>query len=414
MQSDHNNIEKLDNFSREVGEKLRDHRIPVDTDVWETLVGKLPSRDRRLPVYWLWAAAGIAAMLLGLILFLNLPADEHAIDMVQEGVKKEPIATKINESEKPPLLAQNTPSHHRADENRKGEKMTVSETSSIILVDKDENESILPDVITESTADSTASADQEESGVDTLPKKSLFAENDHSSFVKKESGNRSLMAALGSGGAPLDFTHGSEDMYNPIYDSPVPGGEFGNGDILGSGDYRVLSPGDYTDIVHRPPVSISVTADFPIGKNVSLETGLSYTYLFSRFRRNDQAVYRGTLKQHYIGLPLNLRYRVWQDGPRHIYLLAGGSIEKGIRADYQQEIELNGGVVQHTNVHQRIAGFQLSAQGGAGFSYRLNNSMNLFGEPRLTYYFRNNQPMSARTENPLVFGLNVGIRIQFE
>lgn len=60
MQSDHNNIEKLDNFSREVGEKLRDHRIPVDTDVWETLVGKLPSRDRRLPVYWLWAAAGLS------------------------------------------------------------------------------------------------------------------------------------------------------------------------------------------------------------------------------------------------------------------------------------------------------------------------------------------------------------------
>ncbi len=101
--------------------------------------------------------------------------------------------------------------------------------------------------------------------------------------------------------------------------------------------------------------------------------------------------------------------------PRSIYLLGGGAtIEKGIRAFYKQEIEGNGGIVHHTHVYNRIAGLQFSAQGGAGFSYRLQNNLHLFGEPRLLYYFRNNQPMSARTENPLIFGLNIGVRIQFK
>jgi hypothetical protein len=287
-----------------------------------------------------------------------------------------------------------------------------------------DKEASLPEIFPEEITESIVPAEPEEPSrkeesatteTETYPADVFIVDNDVSSFVQEQHGLRSLIATLGSGGALLDFSFGSYDMDNAIYDSPVPGGEFNNGDGLGSGgNYMVLSPGDYTDIEHRLPVSLSLMADFKVGKNVNLETGLSYTYLFSRFSRNDHLVYRGTLKQHYIGIPLNLRYSMWQDGAWNIYLLGGGSIEKGLRAVYEQEIVQNGGVVQHTNVHSRIGGFQLSAQGGAGFSYQLHDNLNLFGEPRLIYYFRNNQPMSARTENPLIFGLNIGIRIQFK
>ena len=420
MQSDHNNIEKLDNFSREVGEKLRNHHIPVDRDVWESLVDKLPSRKRTIPAYWLWAATATAALLLGLLLFLHSPADEQPVEMVQEGAKnreieqpaaapEEPIASSIKEPLKSPLFAQQTQPRHQT-----GERVTVSESALLELDVKNEQEADLADVFSEAINNTTVLVNPEEQGTTGSPADELLVVANPPLFVKEESASRSLIAALGSGGAPLDFSLGSQDMYSPIYGGPVPGGDYNNGGGWDSGDNRVLSPRDYTDIVHRPPVSLSLTADFPIGKKLSLETGLSYTYLYSRFSRNDHLVYRGTLKQHYIGLPVNMRYEVWQDGPRQIYLLAGGTIEKGLRAVYKQEKMHNNGVVHRLEIHKRIAGVQFSAQGGAGFSYRLNNSLNLFGEPRLTYYFRNNQPLSARTENPLTFGLNAGIRIQFE
>ncbi len=260
---------------------------------------------------------------------------------------------------------------------------------------------------------------QEESftiGMGGNPGESFFAEECNSLFAHKQNPRkyRSLVLALGSGGHLPDIAFGEYHGDEASYDNPIPGGEFHNNPVTGiGGNYNLLTPGDFTDIVHRPPLSLSLTADFPVGKKVSLETGFSYTYLFSRFRRNDQFVYRGTLQQHYVGVPVNLRYQTWQNSAWELYMLGGGTIEKGFSSVCQQKIEKNG-IVYHTHMRSRIAGLQFSAQVGAGFSYRLHNDLYLFGEPRLVYYFRNNQPMSARTENPLIFGLHMGIRIQFK
>lgn len=462
MGSDDKYIGKPDDFSRKVGEKLREHQMPVDPDVWDSLKDILPPRKKPVPVYWAWAAAGVAVVVVALLFLLNPFADEPLLtehSQPRKQVKQEMVV--------PAIIPDNI--EKQADEqvgkqvgkysNRPNEKK-ISEASDLTqAVDKNRMkseeivkpaesskmaESSKPGRVTEpaeiaeqveaskstlisesieiARPEETVSVpekmpDPEEpvkSGTKGLPAEGLLAENDFSLPIQEQRGLRSLIAALGSGGAPLDFSLGSFDADNPIYDSPFPGGELNNGDGVGSSDkYNLLTPGDYTDIEHRLPVSFSLTADFPISKNASMETGLSYTYLFSRFRRNDNFIYRGTLRQHYIGIPVNLRYTVWQNETWNIYLLGGGSIEKGLRSVYKQEIEQNGDIVYHTNVYSRIDGFQFSAQGGAGFSYRLHNNLSLFGEPRLVYYFKNNQPMSARTENPLIFGLNMGIRIQF-
>jgi len=430
MRSDNRYKVRPDDFSREVGDKLREHRMPVTSDLWDSLADRLPRQGKLVSAYWLWAAAGVVAAVALLVFFLNPYTDEHSVQMSKESpvdmVKSlsaasagESTSTHIEEPGKDLSLTQ-----HTRLQKRTKKKVAVSGVVSDISERQKGKGSDVLEIYSEGSRVSTLPVELEEAAksdgtiaheVNTYPADSIFVENDFPAIVQEQTGLRSLIAALGSGGTPLDFSFGGYDASNPIYDSPIPGGEFNSGDGLGSGgNYKVLSPGDYTDIEHRPPVSFSLTADFPVGKNVSLETGLSYTYLFSRFRRNDHFIYRGTLQQHYIGIPVTLRYTIWQDGPRSIYLLGGATIEKGIRAFYKQEIEGNGGIVHHTNVHSRIAGLQLSTQGGAGFSFRLRSNLNLFGEPRLIYYFRNNQPMSARTENPLIFGLNMGIRIQFE
>lgn len=411
MHSGNRDIEKVDDFSREVGEKLREYRMPVDADVWNSLVESLSAPRKKIPVYWIWSVAGVAALLLGFFFFLNPLSDERAVEMVQENPENmgkqpdipvsEPVFTLKEEASTQTLFAKETQLQ------KSGMK------KSVVYEDITTQAAFLePDMPEVSSAESTP-AEQ-----DVNPVELFLAADSLSLPVQAQDSQKqhSFLLALGSGNSLPDITFGGYDGNESFYyDNPVSGGGFPNDSETSQGEkYNLLTPGDYTEIVHHLPVTVSVTTDFPVGNNVSLETGLSYTYLFSRFRRNDQLTYRGTLQQHYIGIPVNLRYQVWQNDSWSLYLLGGATVEKGIRSIYKQEIEQQGDVVHHTEVYNRIAGLQFSAQGGAGFSYRLQNNLHLFGEPRLLYYFKNNQPLSARTENPLIFGLHVGLRIQFK
>lgn len=431
MQSDDQYIDKPDDFSRKVGEKLREHQMPVGPDVWDSLTGKFPPQKKRMPPFLPWAAVGVAVVALVLFFLTDVfnPEQEKVRELVDisdvredRGLAEiaEPMevpgpsteSSKPGEVQKsaqvsiPPLIALSEKKHHP-------EKVGVSEETQYQevvteLTAMEEPEEIK--VQEKVTKDETVITSETK----ILPEDEFLAENQLSVPPQEHLTRRGIMAALGGGTTPLDFLLMEYDADGPVYDF-LPGGGFGTENGLGSGSgYNLLKPGDYTDIVHHLPLSFSLTANFPVSNNLALETGLSYTYLFSRFKRNDQLIYRATLQQHYIGIPVNLRYITWENDAWSIYLLGGASIEKGLRSIYKQEIEQNGGIVYHTKVYSGIDGFQFSAQGGAGFSYRLHNNLDLFGEPRIVYYFKNNQPMSARTENPLIFGLNIGIRLQFK
>lgn len=449
MQSDDKYIDKPDDFSRKVGEKLREHQMPVDSDVWDSLTDRLQPLKRPVFTYWAWAAAGVAAVALVLLFLFNPLVDEPLLtEHSQFQIEQETVVPGIisnetddrkdkeldlkqivgDNSRKPEKNTELTGTLEPKRTSKPEKKIRPAETTGLAEASKQveiarsteitkPEEVMIPERITNPDEIRVLAATVKLEG-SSEPERTLYpgetVKSDTVGFGEQQ-GLRSLVAALGSGGTPLDFSLGSYDADYPQYDHLFPGGDFNDGNGLGSGaDYNVLKPGDYTEVVHRLPVSFSLTADFPIAKDMSLEAGLSYTYLFSRYRRNDNFIYRGTLRQHYVGIPVNLRYTVWQNDVWNVYLLGGGSIEKGIHSVYKQEIEYNGGIIHHTNLYSRIDGFQFSAQGGAGFSYRLQGNLSLFGEPRIVYYFKNNQPMSARTENPLIFGLNMGIRLQFK
>ncbi|MDR2816663.1 MAG: outer membrane beta-barrel protein [Proteiniphilum sp.] len=417
MGADDKYIDKPDDFSRKVGEKLREHRTPVDSDVWDSLKENFSPRERSVSVYWAWAAGGVAAVVAVLLFLLNPSADEPLLTEHSQSRKQ---VERETEQMNPSKSMQPSESAGIARPEETTEAATVinqEETSypatpeeTPLATEKKPNQAETP-----SLPEKKPNPEEPvKPGTRGVPAEKFPEENNPAVPVRKQQGFRSLIAALGSGGAPLDFSFGSYEMSAPAYADSFPGGEFNDDGGVGSDDkYLLLTPGDYTYIEHHLPVSFSLTADFPIGKNISMETGLSYTYLFSRLGRNDNFIYRGTLRQHYVGIPVNLRYTIRQSEAWNIYLLGGGSIEKGLRSVYKQEIEHNGGIVHHTNLYSGINGFQFVAQGGVGFSYRLRDNLNLFGEPRLIYYFKNNQPLSARTEEPLIFGLNMGIRIEF-
>ena len=79
---------------------------------------------------------------------------------------------------------------------------------------------------------------------------------------------------------------------------------------------------------HNQPISFGLTLSYPITKRLSVSTGAVYTRLSSDFLtivQNHQIKRHQVL--HYVGIPLNLQFSVWQWRGLDLYLAAGGQVD---------------------------------------------------------------------------------------
>lgn len=147
--------------------------------------------------------------------------------------------------------------------------------------------------------------------------------------------------------------------------------------------------------------------------DLSLETGLIYTLLQTDFSNSGFATTDARLVLHYLGIPVGINMKLWKNKQWEIYVSGGGMIEKGLRSIYQQ-VQTYPNATWMTTADTSIDGFQFSANAAAGVSYKLNNRFGIYFEPQLSCYFQNNQPISIRSNQPLVFGLNIGLRYELK
>ncbi len=444
MQADNRHIDSLDNFSRKVGEKVRDHTQQVDASVWEGIEKRLSVRKSPL-VPWRWVAASVAAVAIGLIFLLTPPDKEPAEQIIVEstrGVKNaqseqsvqdeqtatpKPQKDKKEETESPvtkethqPLLASTKRSTeepvatHRREEKQTETTETAEqqdlEVAEIFIEQPIEKEAT--EVAKVEETEKTASTDS------TAIKKSreeiLLAEvsetpTDHPRSRKQS--NPSLLLAIS--GASVDANFDFADREAMYADAYIGSNESAKDMTSSPNQYATLTPADYSEVSHLPPITFSIMAGFPLNKTWSIETGLMYTYMVSLFSKPGNVEYSGKLKLHYLGVPVSIKANLYQSTRWSIYLSGGGSVEKGLSSNYHQQIRYADGAIKHTHVRSKIDGVQLSVHAATGFGYKINNNIQLFGEPRIVYYFNNNQPMSARTESPLTVGLNGGVKINF-
>lgn len=419
MSTDFRHNNSLDDFSRRVGEILQKHTLPVDDAVWSKIEGKLSSGKKR-PLHLWWAVAGIAAVFAG-VLFFTLPFSTRVsekVQTVQQKMKPAPASSETIrvETDAQPKEQQQIEQKsavqsksvlvaaHRPKESA---KETETEVEEIILstesIEKSEEKTDkLLDIQSEETPPETEGI--EPTADETREEKTISAPND---APKKYQ----LIARLGGGAVGGGMFSSDSPQYSDGIGTPFPPGtDLGGGDKYEGG----LQPSDYSEVHHLPPVSASVMVEFPINQTWSVESGLIYTYLISKYGRKNGLEYRGRLYQHYVGIPLNLKANLWQNDLWRVYVLGGGAAEKGITSLYKQEILHSNRQVHHFKRRADIKGFQFSGHVAAGFDYKINDNVRIFGEPYLIYYFKNNQPMSSRTEDPLTLGINAGIRVQFK
>lgn len=170
-----------------------------------------------------------------------------------------------------------------------------------------------------------------------------------------------------------------------------------------------------TDIRHRLPIRAGISFTYNFNERFGIETGLSYTNLISDVREGSEShYYTGEQKLHYIGIPLNLKYRVFSWKRFDLYASAGALAEKCVSAKLDKEFILDHQKKGSESTNLSEKPMQWSANASLGVQCNLVNSMSIFVEPGISYYFNDGTNIQTiYKEKPLNFNLNLGIRFTF-
>ena len=400
MQKVNSNIED-DIFRKIMKEKLEGYSLPVNEDVWNKIERNLDKKPRKT-ILWSWISGTAVAAAVALFILLLYPTGDKA--------------KQVNNYETTSSLSENAKT---IDENVQSETVNQPVSTSkvkperIFVTRKTKGEyaevSSRPetDVIKEDVKNThPEKSDRQETFV--RPNPDPFGEDSPS--IKKPKKRKGIGLFLGSGG--------SSPTMNPNSDNLMPQSVIGS---LRSNFYVVesepktnkqLLKEDFPDISYRIPLSFGLTVKKELNRTFSLETGLIYTFLDTRFE--NRILERKALWQlHYIGIPLSVQARILgnKNSDWNIYLSAGGMIEKGIYSYWKQTNYVKDNLIWEKVINDRIDGLQYSLSFAPGIDYKIYRNYSIYLEPKISYYFDNKQPISTRTEHPFVIGINAGLRL---
>ena len=149
---------------------------------------------------------------------------------------------------------------------------------------------------------------------------------------------------------------------------------------------------------HDLPVSLGLTARMELTPRIGVESGLEYTYLHSAVL--SEAVQLDQ-RLHFVGIPVRVDTRLWSRNGIDLYAGLGAKAEKCISAT-MGKIECE---------EPRL---QWSTEAFAGVQYRIAPRAHLYFQPQISYSLTKTDLVTYRTETPLVFTLNAGLRFDLK
>ena len=162
---------------------------------------------------------------------------------------------------------------------------------------------------------------------------------------------------------------------------------------------------------HQLPLSIQLTLSRQLGKQFSVETGLSYTLLQSTSTTGSSAAYiQEQQRLHYLGIPLRMGWQWYNKAPLSFYTSSGVMLEMPIHST----LNVNH-VVNDMNTYSKrdklSVPLQWSTSVGVGIQYDITPHIGFYLEPSLQYFFNDGSSiMSYRTEHRFSVTLPLGIR----
>ena len=168
----------------------------------------------------------------------------------------------------------------------------------------------------------------------------------------------------------------------------------------------------YTDIKHRQPIIIGVSANYNLDNKWSITSGLTYTLLSSELKSgSDRYYYTSEQTLHNIGIPLNINYKLWKSKKLSIYLSAGGLVEKNVSAKLTTDYVVDNHLESKQNDKISVDQLQWSLNSSVGVQYNFSSKIGLYAEPGASYYFKNGSEFETiYKEKPLNLSIRFGFR----
>ena len=189
-----------------------------------------------------------------------------------------------------------------------------------------------------------------------------------------------------------------------------------------------LSPNDSTEVAwsrratttyhltgkatHHLPIKLGVSFRYELDERWNLQSGLTYSYLASDISENmGKDSYDTKQKLHYMGIPLQIGYKLRESKRFRSYIAAGFQVEKLVSGKaitrHSKNKEPQGTFIQ--NISDKRLLFSILAS--YGVEYALGKNFSLYAEPGIHYYFKNGNGLQTHyNEQPLDLNLTIGFR----
>ena len=169
-----------------------------------------------------------------------------------------------------------------------------------------------------------------------------------------------------------------------------------------------------TEYDHHLPIRIGLSVAYALTDRMSISSGLTYTRLSSDIKdASRESKYIGEQRLHYVGIPVNVSYKVASSRWISLYGTAGVLAEKCVSGTTDEGYVENN-TMKYTNT-QDISSkpLQMSVNAGVGIQFDFIDNVGIYAEPGLSYYFDDGSALQTiYKEKPLNFNLNVGVRFK--
>ena len=158
--------------------------------------------------------------------------------------------------------------------------------------------------------------------------------------------------------------------------------------------------------VYGIPVSLGLSARYHFTEKLAVSAGANWSFLTRTFQgkyKTDEGTF--THNMQYLGIPLSVSYDVVESKTLTFYCYAGGSAEKAISSKYYIYANSASPILS-----EKVPSLQYGLFGGIGVEFRVSDLLGLYVDPCVKYYFPGNQPKSIRTDKPLMFSFEAGLR----
>ena len=375
-------------WTQELNDRLAHYEAPVPDDLWADIEQSLPQAKRQ-PLWWRWASiAAVVALVMGAgwwlwpqgetpEMALQLP---HTIHTTHQPQPAQPDAAPM------PLLAQATAPVVRAipaiaDEPQPSSPSPEQETPS--QEEAPSQASPLPQHPITSTR---VEHEQQPTATVTIKKTRTVSIGLH--------GNSGVISTIGDS---FTTNTGDQQVYND-YTNHNPNHDINDNTPEPTQEYRQH---------HDHPISLGLTATYPLTDRWSLQTGLVYTRLHADFETiNKQTRISEEQTLHYLGIPLGAQYLLWADRRWKLYLSAGLQMDWNISAKSESK---------GTRLPMQRDQLQWSASGTLGIEYCPIPQLGIYAEPGLRYYFDNGSKVqNFFKDQPASWTFQFGVRLNLQ